>query len=671
MNKVLRVLFVEDCEDDVVLLVRELRRGGYTPRMQRVDTAASFREALSNDEWDIVISDYSMPGFNGLQALAIHCELAPELPFILISGTVGEQIAVESMKAGASDYLMKENLIRFVPAVQRALRESAERHTHRRALVSLRESQSMLSLIYNNTSDKLVLFAALPDGTYRIASANRTFLEFARQSLGMSNYPTLSGKCLEEMAETIFRCSTESVKSMRERCDAAFQQGEAVTCETVFTFPARKLHSELTFVPVTERESGTQHLLWVCRDITARKEGEDRQRALESQLQQSRKLEALGQLAGGIAHDFNNLLTGILGYGELIKSDADGNPNTQSHVEQILAAALRAKELIRQILAFSRREAPDRKPIYFEPIVREALNLVRASAPAGIAIESFVMPDMPPVLGDTTQLHQVLLNLCTNAIQAMGERGKLSLSLETVRVDAAFARNHPPLAEGEFIRLSVSDTGAGISSTAMEHLFEPFFTTKPVGAGTGLGLAVVHGIVRAHEGVISVYSRMGEGTTFQVYFPISGVLPDSKPSTISRIPRGNGEMILFVDDEAGIVNLASAVLEQIGYRPISFTKSLEALAAFKERPNDFAAIITDLTMPNMTGTELARKIHELRPEIPVILTSGYSGAIDEGRAAKSGFVEILGKPFPMRTLAETLHRVLHKAIEVASTGASV
>ena len=671
MNETLRILFVEDSEDDAVLLVRELRRGDIAPRVQRVDTAAAFREALRNEEWDIVISDYSMPHFSGTQALAIHQEIAPELPFILISGTVGEEIAVESIKAGANDYLMKGNLIRFVPAVNRALREAAERQTHKRALVSLRESQSMLSLIYNSTSDKLVLFSVLPDASYRIASANRTFLEFARQVLDMSNYPSLVGKRLEDVAETIFRCTPEAVKLMRERCDAACRQNGPVVFETVFTFPARRLHAELTLVPVSEPESGGGHLLWACRDITARKEAEERQRTLEAQLQQSRKLEALGQLAGGIAHDFNNLLTGILGYGELIKSDANCDSSTAASAEQILTAALRAKELIKQILAFSRRETPDRKPIYFEPIVREALNLVRASAPPGIVIESFLMPDMPPVLGDATQLHQVLINLCTNAIQAMGEHGKLSLSLESVHVDASFARNHPPLCEGEFIRLSVRDTGAGMSSTAMEHLFEPFFTTKPVGAGTGLGLAVVHGIVRSHEGTISVYSRVGEGTTFQVYFPVSGVLPDSRPATVASIPRGNGETILFVDDEAGIVNLASAVLEQIGYRPISFTNSVEALATFQDNPGEYAAVITDLTMPLMTGTELAKEIHMVRPEIPVILTSGYSGAIDESRAARSGFVEILGKPFPMRALAETLHRVLRQRIEVAANGANI
>ncbi len=671
MSDLLRVLFVEDCEDDVLLLVRELRRASFTPRVQRVDSAAVFREALQNEDWDIVISDYSLPQFNGLQALAIHQEIAADLPFILISGTVGEEIAVESIKSGANDYLMKENLIRFVPAVHRALREATERRTHRRAIVSLRESQSMLSLIYNSTSDNLVLFSVLPDASYRIASANRTFLEFARQSLGMANYPSLTGMRMEEMAATIFRCSPEAVKAMRDRCDAACQQSEAIVCETVFTFPIRRMHAELTLVPVAEPEAGARHLLWACRNITARREAEERQRTLESQLQQSRKLEALGQLAGGIAHDFNNLLTGILGYGELMKSDAKGDASTVGHVDQILAAAHRAKELVRQILAFSRREPPDRKPIYFEPIVREALQLIRASAPSGIALESFVMPDMPPVLGDTTQLHQVLINLCTNAIQAMGECGKLSLSLETVRVDATFARNHPPLSEGDYIRLSVSDTGPGISSTAMEHLFEPFFTTKPVGAGTGLGLAVVHGIVRSHEGTISVYSRVGEGTTFQVYFPVSGMLPDSRPPTDGHIPRGNGETILFVDDEAAIVKLASAVLEQIGYRPLSFTSPVDALAAFEGRPDQFAAVITDLTMPSMTGTELTKQIHQIRPEIPVVLTSGYSGAIDEARAARSGFVEILGKPFAMRVLAETLYRVLRQSMEVKSDGASI
>ncbi|MCE9534276.1 MAG: response regulator [Planctomycetes bacterium] len=457
MSTPLRILFVEDSEDDVALLLRELRKGGFQPFSARVDSPQGFRQALQDEEWDIVISDYSMPVFNGLQALAIHVEHTPDVPFILISGTVGEDVAVESIKAGANDYLMKSNLIRFVPAVHRAMSESAERHKHRRALVSLRESQSMLSLIYNSTSDKLALFSVLPDDSYRIASANQTLLDFAKQALGTSGYPTLVGKRLEEMAESIFRCTPEAVASLRKKCDKAMRDRRPVSLETTFVMPDRRLHVELNLVPVSGNEANGENLLWACRDISARKEAEERQRSLESQLQQSRKLEALGQLAGGIAHDFNNLLTGILGYGELIQDSQDTHSPVHGQVDQILTAANRAKDLIRQILTFSRREVPDRKPVYLDPIVREALNLVKSTAPAGITFESFLAADLPPILGESTQLHQVLINLCTNAVQAMGERGKLSLSVETVHVDAAFARNHPPLREGEFIRLSVSD----------------------------------------------------------------------------------------------------------------------------------------------------------------------------------------------------------------------
>jgi signal transduction histidine kinase len=658
MSIPLRILFVEDSEDDVTLLLRELRRGDYDPRMARVDSAEALRSALVNEEWDIVISDYAMPSFNGLHALAIHLQTAPELPFILISGTVGEQMAVESIKAGANDYLMKDNLLRFLPAVNRALREAAERRTHRRAVVSLRESQTMLSLIYNSTSDMLALFSVLPDDSYRIASANQSIQEFARQSLDGAS--SLIGKRLEEMSASMFHLAPDSIATLRQHCDAAMREGRPISYEAVFDLPTRRMHVELNLVPVSNPESGGQHLLWACRDISSRKEAEERQRSLETQLQQSKKLEALGQLAGGIAHDFNNLLTGILGYGELIKAKCAHDLGTLGQIEQILHASHRAKDLVRQILAFSRREPLDRKPIFVEPIVKEALNLIRASSPPGVHIESFLMPDMLPILGDPTQIHQVLINLCTNAVQAMGEHGRLSLSLETVNVDTAFARNHPPLHEGEFIRLSVSDTGAGLTSSAMEHLFEPFFTTKPPGSGTGLGLAVVHGIVRSHEGTISVYSRASEGTTFQVYFPVCGILPDSKPPSNAAIPRGNGEQILFVDDEAGIVALATTFLEQLGYRPLSFTHADEALENFAADPHAFAAVITDLTMPKMTGAELATSIHELRPDIPIILTSGYSGAIDEERAVRSGFTEILGKPFAFRTLAESLHRALEK-----------
>ncbi len=658
MSQPLRVLFVEDSEDDVSLFVHELTRGGFEPRVERVQTARAFRESLMNDEWDVVVSDYSMPGFNGLQALKIQTELAPEIPFILMSGTVGEAIAIDSIKAGASDYLMKDNLIRFVPAVNRALREAAERRVHRRAVVSLRESQAMLSLIYNSTSDYLILFSVLPDDSYRIASVNQTFLDFARGMLASNASPAIVGRRMEEVAESIFHCKPETTDLLREKCSLAKREKRPLAFETVFELPGRRMFVELTLIPVSSQEAGGEHLLWSCRDISGRKAAEERQRLLESQLQQAKKLEALGQLAGGIAHDFNNLLTGILGYGELVKSAVASNGTLQGQVDQILHAAYRAKDLVRQILAFSRREAASREPVYLEPIIREALDLIRASAPGTIRIETSFAPSLPPILGNASQLHQVLINLCTNAVQAMEEGGLLSVSAETSHVDAAFARNHPPLREGDHVRLSIGDTGPGIASTAMEHLFEPFFTTKLPGAGTGLGLAVVHGIVLGHEGTITVYSRPGEGSRFQVYLPSSDVLPDSATSITRKFPVGHNERILLVDDEVGIVTLAFTVLQRIGYHPVSFTNAMDALKAFSEDPSSYAAVITDLTMPKLNGVDLAKAIHDLRPEIPIILTSGYSGAIDEGRIARSGFCEVVGKPFAMRTLAEALHRAL-------------
>ncbi len=656
MSTPLRILFVVDSTDEFALLDQLIRRAGHIPTVKRVDCPETLKNSLRNEEWDVVVSQFTLALFQRLEPLTIVQSIEPDLPFILIARNEDEDQIADIISDGVSDYVMMGNLVRFVPALLNAIHVAEERSKHRRGIVSLRESQSMLSLVYNNVTDRLVLFALLPDGSYRVVSVNRTALEFARKILGMPSYPNLAGKRMEELVETVLNFTPAEVMDLRERCNLAIRSGETHTFETSFHVGGRHLHIELSLIPVKSNESGTQHLLWVCRDITSRKEAEDRQRSLEVQLQQSRKLEALGQLAGGIAHDFNNLLTSILGYGELVKSATSGLVDVRNEVEGILSAANRAKDLVRQILSFSRSETPIRKRVHLEPMVRETLNLMKSSAPAGIAFECYIMPDLPAIMGDEKQLQQVLLNIATNAIQAMGERGRLSLSLEAVHVDKEFARNHPPLTAGEFIRLSVSDTGSGMTVNAMDHLFEPFFTTKPVGMGTGLGLAVVHGIVRAHQGTISVYSREGEGTTFQIYFPVG---TSSTPTNQNAdIPRGHGEQILFVDDEIGIMNLATTVLEQIGYKPVSLNSSIEALRVFQAEPDRFAAVITDLTMPGMTGTELAKQIHEIRPGIPIILTSGYSGAIDEGRASRSGFVKILGKPFPMRLLAETLENVL-------------
>jgi len=658
----LRVLFVEDSTDDVALLVRELRRGGYVPEFAQVQTADDFEAALPRD-WQVIISDYTMPGFSGLDALSQLLRTGRDVPFILISGTVGEEVAVAAMKAGAGDYLLKNNLTRLVPAVARELREADGRRQRRAAEAALRESQALLSLIYHHTSDALSLYSAGPGGGWRLSSANSTYVRQAcgpKQALSETD---LLGRPMEAILSGLFGCSPTVVAAARARFDEAARTGRTVTYEQEFNLSVGRLCLELTLVPVADAGGPCRHILLAGRDVTGRKHAEEEQRRLQAQLAHAQKLEALGTLAGGIAHDFNNILTAILGYADLIQRDTPADDRTQSRIEAVLIATVRAQDLVRQILTFSRKQTPTRKPIRLAAVIEEALKLLRASLPPSLTLWTDVRGD-PVVLADAGQMHQVVMNLCTNAVQAIEPAGgQLTVALETVDVDAAFALSHVPLESGPHARLTVADTGIGIDSVTLERIFEPFFTTKQPGRGTGLGLAVVHGIVQSHEGAVTVESQPGVGTTFHVYLPVTAV-PKSVAETDgngrpAEPPRGHGELVLLVDDDPGVVRLGEHLLERLGYRVDAYTDPRAALVAFAATPDRYSLILTDLAMPEVSGTEVARQVRSARPQMPVVLTSGYLSPTQDRKTGDYGVGEFLGKPFSLKTLAETIAAALH------------
>ena len=388
----------------------------------------------------------------------------------------------------------------------------------------------------------------------------------------------------------------------------------------------------------------------ICTDITERKK-------MEQQLLQSQKMEALGTLAGGIAHDFNNILLAIGGNARLAIEEVPPEHPAQQSLREIAKAGTRASSLVRQILAFSRRRAADRKPIAVQPVVEEALALLRATLPARIQICTGFSPDLPAISADSTQLHQVIMNLGTNAARAMGEYGgTLAVTARQVivtpeTVDIAKVR------AGNYVRLSVSDDGCGMDVSVMERIFDPFFTTQPVGQGTGLGLSVVHGIMKDHEGSIMVYSEPGKGTVFHLYFPTAGAVADQAVTRPAAAPQGNGEHLLFVDDEESLVYLAERSLGRLGYNVSGFTDPVLALKAFAENPAQFGAVVTDLSMPGLSGGELARKLIAIRPDIPIVMTSGYIRPEDELEARTIGVRDLILKPDSIDELAKSLHRV--------------
>ena len=407
--------------------------------------------------------------------------------------------------------------------------------------------------------------------------------------------------------------------------------------------------------PVRDNRGQHHGRIWSFRDITER-------RKMEGQIQQMQKMESIGQLAGGIAHDFNNILTALLGNIYLARTDASVTPDILEYLENMTAATQRAADLVNQILTFSRQRKAEREPLQLNHTVLEALKLLRASLPAGIRIQS-ELTETPAVLANATAIHQVIMNLGTNAWHAMRPHpGVLKVEMRTIAADADFVKLHPDLRPGGYVMLSVSDSGCGMDRATQERVFDPFFTTKAVGEGTGLGLAVVHGIMRSHEGAITVYSQPGEGTTFHLYFPVLAAETAVLEKEIAPIPRGQGQHILYVDDEQPLALLGRLVLERLGYLVTVTTSPLEAIAAVRDHPGRFDLVITDLTMPVMDGTSLGRQLRLLQPRLKLILTTGYSGMLTVEKVREMGFLELMNKPVNARALGEMVARVLRQTV---------
>ena len=396
-------------------------------------------------------------------------------------------------------------------------------------------------------------------------------------------------------------------------------------------------------------------------DVTAQKQAEIDKERLEAQLRQAQKMEAMGTLAGGIAHDFNNILGAILGYGEMAYQHAAAGSALRRYLDNVMHAAGRAKTLVERILGFSRSGLGERVSVNVQSVIEETLELLAASLPAGIRLEKTLQAGDAAVIGDATHLHQVAMNLCTNALHAMERGGVLNVVLERVELGERRSLSRGTLSPGAYVRLAVRDTGTGIPPAVVERMFDPFFTTKGVGEGTGLGLSLVHGIVAELGGAIDVATRPGQGTKFEIWLPVAGKAERPVAEAAGELPRGHGETVMIVDDERPLVALTKELLAGLGYEPVGFDSSSAALQAFRAEPQRFDLILTDEAMPDLVGTELAREIQRIQPTLPIILMSGHGGAQLAQRAAAVGAKEVLRKPLQGRDLAESLARVLGSA----------
>lgn len=392
--------------------------------------------------------------------------------------------------------------------------------------------------------------------------------------------------------------------------------------------------------------------------IFNRRRAEAANRALEIELRQSHKMEALGTLAGGLAHDFNNLLSSIIGFGEVVRERVDENPRLTGPIDQILLAGRRAESIVSQILAFSRRTESSRKPIRLDRVISEVLDLIRVSIPASINVSTTINDIAPWIVGDASQLHQVLMNLCSNAVQAMPNGGDLSIRLDRIEIDEATAQSKSGLHPATYIEVSVKDTGKGIEAGIRDRIFDPFFTTKARGKGTGLGLSIVHGIVATHEGAVDVASEPGQGTVVCLLFPACEPGVESSADDRPPILDGGGRAVMLVDDDEGVVDLMEERLAGFGFEPFSFSDSKEAWRAFAATPGRFDLVITDYSMPEMDGLTLAELILGKRSDLPIILMTGYGDAEITSRARRIGVSEIVRKPLHLRKIAESIAHVM-------------
>jgi PAS domain S-box-containing protein len=417
-------------------------------------------------------------------------------------------------------------------------------------------------------------------------------------------------------------------------------------------------------VPVEVRGNANSHLgqpavLLQIIDITKRKQAEESRGRLEVQLRQVQKMEAIGTLAGGIAHDFNNILAIIMPYCTMVQRQCQDRPQVLEYLDHIQKASERARNLVQQILTFSRKSRQERTNLRVQPIIKESLRFLRSAIPTTIEMVSEIDETVPPIVSDPTQVHQVLMNLCSNAEFAMRNRsGVLKVSLTEAVLDETGLTNFPKSSPGNFAKLSVSDTGAGMDEDTLKRVFEPFFTTKALGEGTGLGLAVVHTIVKDHRGSIQVSSKPGSGTVFHIYFPLAKEPQLPQSAFVPAIVPGHGEHILFVDDEKDVTSLVGQILVQLGYQVSAFNDPVAALKAFEASPRNFALLFTDLTMPGLTGIQLINKMRALRADIPVILATGFGEDKTQQAIKETGIKYVVTKPLTVMMYADLLQKAL-------------
>ncbi|MFA6288199.1 MAG: response regulator [Opitutaceae bacterium] len=640
MSRPLKVLVVEDVPEDAELLLRQLRKAGFSPEATVVDTEKSFLEALTKP-LDIILSDFELPDFSGLRALELSNQSGRKIPFIIVSGSIGEDVAVAAMRQGADDYLLKDRMARLGAAVTHALEQHRLRGESELATQALRDSEERFREVVETINE---VFWVTEGWDGRLLYVSPGY----ERIWGGSRVGLYSG------TETWMGCvHAEDKERMSQAMSLRAQTGEFdETYRIIRPDGAVRWIRDRAF-PVKDGEGGVKRVVGVAEDVTEH-------RHLEEQLLRTQRMEAIGTLAGGVAHDLNNILAPTLMAADLLRQKVT-DPHGLQLVDMIEQSMRRGAGIIRQMLVFSRGVGGQRTSVQLRHLLEEIETLVRETFPRDITLCLEVEQDLRPVVADATQIHQVLINLCVNARDAMAGGGTLTVRSGNVMLEPEEVRPHSQSRPGWHVLLSVVDTGCGIPQGIQDRIFEPFFTTKAVGKGTGLGLSSVLGIVRSHGGFVTVKSEPGCGATFNVYLPAQG--ETSEPAAASAgaaLPCGHGELVLVVDDEPIIRETTQDLLEGYGYTVLTAAHGEEALELFKQHQNDVRLVLTDLMMPVMGGAELIRRLRALSGDLPMMVSSGLLETDQRRELAALGVSEILAKPYGVKDILEAVSRGLRK-----------
>jgi hypothetical protein len=648
VGKPLRALIVEDVERDALLVLRELKRGGFDVTSERVDTPEAMTAALAEQPWEIVISDYSMPRFSAPMALEIVKALKLDLPFIIVSGTIGEEIAVEAIRAGARDFMVKGKLTRLIPAVERELREAEARRRLGRTEHELRTSEKRLEMSerrFQNLFESAPEALVITDRRGAITLVNHQ----AERMFGWTRQELLD-QPLEMLLPQPKREGHVALREgyLKDAVPRAMGGGRANlhgVRKNGSVFPV-----EISLSPM--ESDGDLLVAAAVRDITERVQ-------LQAQLLQAQKMESVGRLAGGVAHDFNNLLSVIIGWTGMALEELPAGHAVRPSLEEVLKAGEGAAGLTRQLLAFSRQQVVEPTLFSVNDLVVEADKMLRRLIGEDIEFVTRTDPELGTVKMDRGQLEQVLLNLVVNARDAMPEGGKLTIESANVVLDAEYPRKNAGVTPGEYVMLAVSDSGVGMNEEVKARLFEPFFTTKEREKGTGLGLATCYGIAKQAGGHIAAYSEEGLGTTMKVYLPRSREATPPAARHREKTPVHGVETILLVEDDPAVRRVTARMLEAQGYRVLSTGSGKEALRVIEDGREPWHLLLTDVVLSGgMSGRALADRVRALKPDVKVLFVSGYTSDVTILHGLLEQGITLVQKPFTAESLGGKVRQVL-------------